>query len=340
MSDWLIKSKDTLWEAIFDSLWRQWSTLGVAGTVESEDSRIIDPDALLLFSLNMGRYDPRLFDEVLDWLSQHGQLINVQRLQQIQKHYHFHSGPQLSAVAEWLSNASKYKLKWSGLAKKFYQKPAAPLFYDRQGQPLPCPPDTDAEPVFFSHGLKRGAFRLRGYTQGFDPSDPACLLLSLRALFGINARAEILALLASKEQIHPSEAARQTHYYQKTVQLALVEMAQSSAIRVRTSKKEKYYHLKPDVLDELLKPTGQTPRWINWPALFKVIEIIAEELLHLCGQTYDSLLLFSQLNKLMLSVKTLASDTGLHELALDDQLSPENFEVHFREKLAVLCEQL
>ena len=68
---------------------------------------------------------------------------------------------------------------------------------------------------------------MRGYSQAFDVQNPACLLIRLRALLGINARAEILCLLASAQEMHPSEAARMTGYYQKTIQTTLVEMAQS-----------------------------------------------------------------------------------------------------------------
>jgi len=151
MSDWLKKSKDEFQESIFDFLWRQWSILGVAGITKSEDNRIIDPEALLLFSLSVCRYEPRLFDEMIDWLFQNGQFMNVQRLQQIQKKYDFHCGPQLSAIAELLSKKSRYKLKWSGLAKKYYQESSDPLFFTKDGNPLPCPKDKDANPEFMDH---------------------------------------------------------------------------------------------------------------------------------------------------------------------------------------------
>ena len=122
MNDWLIKSKDQFQEHIYDFLWQEWSILGIAGVAKSKDIRIIDPEALLLFSLSVCRYEPRLFDEILDWLFQNGHFINVQRLNQIQKKYDFNCGPQLSAIAELLAQKSSYRLKWSGLAKKYYQK--------------------------------------------------------------------------------------------------------------------------------------------------------------------------------------------------------------------------
>ena len=68
---------------LLNFLWRQWSALGVAGQAGGEDVRIIDPEALLLFTCTLGRHEPRLFDEVLDWLRENGRFINVMRLKRI-----------------------------------------------------------------------------------------------------------------------------------------------------------------------------------------------------------------------------------------------------------------
>src|SRR4030066_2376816 len=68
---------------ILSFLWRQWSALGVLGEARAEDPWIIDPEPLLLFSLEMGRYEPRLFDEVLDWLVINGTWVDLQRLRGI-----------------------------------------------------------------------------------------------------------------------------------------------------------------------------------------------------------------------------------------------------------------
>ena len=337
MSNWLIKSKDQFQEQIFEFLWRQWSTLGIAGVTKSKDNRIIDPEVLLLFSLSLCRYEPRLFDEIIDWLFSNGQLINIQRLQQMQLKYDFHCGPQLSAIAELLSKKSSYRLKWSGLAKKYYQEPTEPLFFDKTDNALPCPADKVANPEFLTHGLRRGQISLRGYSQGFDPQNSSCLLLRLRAFLGIHARAEILCLLASVQETHPSEAARLTGYYQKTIQTTLVEMAQSGIILIRTSKKEKFYRLKANTLDALLKPAGISPQWLNWPPLLKAFETIWQKLDELSKQELDSLLLYSELKKLMQSVHKSCSDMGIKEvLPYDDNLPFEGFERHFQEFLSAV----
>ena len=340
MNDWLTKSKDQFQETIIDFLWHQWSLLGIAGTTPPHDDRIIDPEALLLFSLNIGRYEPRLFDEIIDWLFQNGHVINVQRLRQIQKMYNFNSGPQLSAIAELLSRQPGYRLKWSSLAKKYSQTDQEPLFFDNQGHALPCPDDHDANPEFLKHGLRRGRINLRGYSQSFAFDSSACLLLRLRALIGIHARAELLCLLAAVDQIHPSQAARMTGYSQKTIQTTLVEMSRSGGILTRTSKKEKYYRLKSGILDTLLRPSGQCPQWICWPALFKMVEIVWQKLRQLCGQRIDTLLLSSELKKLLLSQHQFCNDEGINNIVIDETISGKDVDEHFRQVLSSLSGQL
>jgi hypothetical protein len=340
MSDWLKKSKDSFQEHIIDFLWQQWGTLGVAGATPSKDDRIIDPEALLLFSLSGCRYEPRLFDEIIDWLFRNGRFMNVQRLQQIQKKYDFHCGPQLSAIAELLSKKTTYKLKWSGLAKKYYQEPTEPLFFGKDGSPLPCPQNKDANLEFINHGLRRGQINLRGYSQSFDLYNPACLLLRLRALLGIHARAEILCLLASAKEVHPTEAARQTAYYQKTIQTTLVEMSQSGVIQTRTSKKEKFYRLKPDMLDALLKPNGQSPQWINWPDFLKIVETIWLKISELSMLKIDPLLLISELNKLLQSVYENHLNSDIDEITIDTSIRVEDFANVFQKKLGLISARL
>ncbi len=296
MNTWLTEYKSKFQEQIFDLLWRQWSTLGIAGTLQADSRQIIDIEALLLFSLSVCRHEPRLFDEITDWLNLNGQFINVQRLQQIQNKYNFHCGPQLSAIAELLSRQSKYQLKWAGLAKKYYLSPSEVLFLDETGKPLPCPPDNMAQETFLRHGLKRGKFDLRGYSQSFDMQSPACLQLRLRAFLGVNARAEILCLLASEDEIQPNNAAARLSYYQKTIQTILLEMAQSGVILARTNKREKFYRLTPGILDSLLMPGMTHPQWLNWPDRFIIIEDIWLRLDQLTQMQVDDLLIFSELH--------------------------------------------
>jgi hypothetical protein len=54
---------------ILEFLWTQWSGLGIHADVSEKKTWIADPEALLIASIDLGRYDPRLFDAVAAWMT-------------------------------------------------------------------------------------------------------------------------------------------------------------------------------------------------------------------------------------------------------------------------------
>ena len=310
----LRKFRESLLSRLLDYLWDRWSDLGVAGTVRREDDRIVDPEALLLFSFTVARFDARLFDEILDWLTVNGAFLNVQRLQNLINSYSFSGGPALAASARLLQEAGPYRLKWKKIAAA-YRASGEPLFRFPTGAPLPLPPVPDA--TFAACGLLRGEVRLRGKSKPFPDKGASSLILRLRGLFGVSIRSELLALLAAKEETYPSEAARQTGYYQRSVLDALNEMERSGAVRCVTVGKTKRYRLTPKILDELLLPEGKHPRWVAWGPLFRALEMVVQKLYDERLEQCDDLLCSSEMRQLMLSVRPLLEAAGFGRLVTD-----------------------
>jgi len=112
-------------------LWRQWSALGVAGQAGGEDAWIIDPEALLLLTCTLGRHEPRLFDEVLDWLRENGRFINVMRLKRILQMEKFAGERVLTAVAGVLAKGTE-ATKWKMLANSVEPSAAMEVFFLRR----------------------------------------------------------------------------------------------------------------------------------------------------------------------------------------------------------------
>ena len=303
---------------LLDFLWRQWSALGVAGQTASEESRVIDPEALLLLSLTVCRYDARLFDEVLDWLTVNGAFMNVQRLKNLEKQFDFQGKAELSAIAEILGKNSSQTLKWKNLSSAYVIEPAEPLFFMKDGKPLPFSPENSHE--FKIHGLLRGPLKLRGYSKPFPMAGNPSLLLRLRALLGVNARCELLCLLGSAEEIHPSEIARKTGYFPRTVQNVLVEMARSGVIETRNASREKMYWLRPGVLDNLLRIDGISTAWINWPSLFRALEIFWLGLIDPKLQGLDPLLQASEFRRLTIKIRPLLGEAGWGKFLRNEKL--------------------
>lgn len=89
-------SANELHEALLALAWGQWGQLGVAANVGGVDLRCVDPEALFLFSMELLRWEPRMFDEVLDWLDLHGERLIRQRVMNMLPSYH----PTTARVAE------------------------------------------------------------------------------------------------------------------------------------------------------------------------------------------------------------------------------------------------
>ena len=320
MDSSLTEFRSAVLDQLLTFLWRQWSALGLSGNSAPDERHVIDPEPLLLLSLTICRYDARLFDEILDWLTVNGAFLNVQRLKNIESQTGFQGKAQLSAVAELLGQESNFTLKWKSLAAAHADTSPEPLFFMKDGRPLPVPVEISTE--FSHHGLLRGPVRLRGYSQPFPTQGAATLLLRLRALLGVNSRCELLCLLGSTDEIHPSEIARQTCYFPRTTQNALVEMARSGVVRVRSTQREKRYFLQPGVLDDLLRPGGEPTPWCNWTPLFRALEILWLGVIDPKRQDLDPLLLSSELRRLAREMRPLLGLAGWGMRLRDDTAYP------------------
>ncbi|MCK5863229.1 MAG: hypothetical protein KAH38_12140 [Candidatus Hydrogenedentes bacterium] len=258
-------------ETLLQFLWREWTALGVSGQEHVELHHVIDPEALLLFTCSLGRYDQRLFDEVMDWLTKNGSFLNIQRMKNILQQEAFGGGEVLSAVADWLSQYGK-PMKWKSLAKLEYErKKAQPLFYLADGRSLPIP--TDYEETFLEHGFKRSSLRPRGYSQAFPAGEVQCLLLKLRALFSVNARCDVMTYLALNGTGYPREVARELYYSQKAIHDLMTEMACSGMVFSSRSGRARIFRISDDSLPFLTNGTESTG-WINWPILLSTAEAI------------------------------------------------------------------
>ncbi len=297
----LTKFREEYLQLLLRFLWRQWSALGVAGNAKTGDTWVIDPEALLLLTCTMGRYDPRLFDEVLDWLTANERFINVQRIKSLLQKEEFKgdsAASVLAAVAGTMKREGR-RSKWSRLA----QLPADSneeryLFRlpDNSVLPLVSQPD----PVFRDYGWLRNPVELRGLSKAFPAYAKPCLWLRLRALFGVNARCEIILYLLIAGRSNSSEIAQQTHYFPRTIQDALAELSGSGLLTGQRLGRERLYWLKNiEKWEALFSLAASEIHWVCWAPLFAALES-----LWLCIQAdaFDEappMLQMSQLRKLV-----------------------------------------
>ena len=260
-----------LLSGILRFLWRQWSQLGVAADVEFRDRWVIDPEALLLFTLEAGRYDPRLFDEVLDWCVRNARWLSVQRLKNL-------ADRQDSEVAQrvlraFLEFMGEHDLsgRWRTLggADAVPSGESLPLFLDVAGRELPALGAT--EPTFAKHGVLRPAVKLRHMSRPVPVDYSTNLIFKLRALFGVGARPEVVAYLLTHPDGYPSQVARCTAYSAPSVQQVMSDLADSGLVAVRQIGREKMYSANRERWYPFLRRKGlpgSPPRWVEWPMVF------------------------------------------------------------------------
>src|ERR1039458_9892782 len=121
--------------ALLSFAWEEWGQMGVLATPNHVSPWAQDPEALLAFTFELARADPRLFDEVLDWLVNNEHLISVRRLRSVSRDP---SERDLTeAVLGWLSH-HRPKARFSSDATC---EPAGPLqpFHANAGFPIRHP---------------------------------------------------------------------------------------------------------------------------------------------------------------------------------------------------------
>lgn len=259
-------------ERVHALLWRQWTRLGVAGPEVPESGCIVDPEALLLFTFEVGRSEPRLYDEVLEWLSHHERLVNIQRLRNMMSLLPAFDLSLAAAPARWLATLNRTS-KWRDLAKIPAARPPTPFFTadSRRTRSL----SSAADPLYLMCGWSRPPIRLRGFTSVMPVDAPSLLILRLRSLFGLNARAEIVAYLLAKSSGHPTEMARELVYSQPSLFQLCREMAGSALFSAQRRGREKRYRLDRERWDTFLGLSEErSPSWGHWPATFRLLTML------------------------------------------------------------------
>ena len=304
---------------VLDFLWRQWSALGVAGGGRSEDEWAIDPEALLLFSLEMGRYEPRLFDEILDWLVVNGKWIDIQRLRGIIKEKDERTQRLMSAVACFLSHeAGTYQRKWKTLALLHRAKASTQdemLFKTKEGKAYPKPA-TESN-IFKEYGFLRESFTLRKMSKPVPVMAGNTIRFLLRALFGIGSRAECILFLLNYDAGHPSDVAKAIGLSVRGTQDALVDLAESGLVltRIKGKRRVEYWLSEKrwwEFLSAMKYEEVRKPVWLDWISLYSALTNVLNILDDVAG-TKSDYMRSSKLRQAMegISIKLLASGLDL-----------------------------
>jgi len=298
-------SKSELRDPLLRLLWRQWSALGVPGQLAAGRA-MIDPEALVLVSSAFARYDARLFDEMFDWLRTNGTWINVLRLTRLQKEHALGDASILAALAEHLTEDSA-NLKWKTLLKAEPANGASALFPH-----LAVLGRTDEK--FARWGWLRPPVERRGLSRPPRADQPSTFLVKLRALFGRQSRAEVLAWLLSHEAGHPAQVARETGYFRGSVQNVLNELELSGHVQASRRGREKHFSAAKAQWRFLLtwtdEPAAEFPRWLPWAGLFSLVRRVHDVVERPDFEAYSEDLQAIELNRVMEPVVARLREEG------------------------------
>ncbi|MBU4557335.1 MAG: hypothetical protein KJ747_10740 [Actinobacteria bacterium] len=303
-------SRSRLLSAVLGLLWAQWTELGVAGTRGSQ-AAVIDPEALLLATTRFGTYDPRLFDEVLDWLTRFSDRLDVTRLRRMSRGVHFHDAKVTATVVEFMRVYGSEQ-KWSGTADVIVAREEAVtygarvLFTGVDGTPLPVPGVVDE--FFASRGLARPTLELRGMSVPPNVRSRALTRLRLRTLVGLGVRAEALLYLSTHDHAHGRLVAARSGYGQKQVADYLAAMANDGlAIAWAEGRTVQY---------RLAAPIGTTPgagQYVDWIAAFDLIALLWSSIAEAASEATS----YSASKRLRAGLEAVSDRMPVEGLALD-----------------------
>jgi hypothetical protein len=269
--------RDRVSQGLLDFAWRQWAQIGVSATAAGTDRWALDPEALILFTIGIGRRDPRLFDEMLDWMAFNHGLLSTQRLRNLAGRFPLPSG-LVAAVTAWTRQTAPVNVPVSGQA--------GPL---QDGEPV-FSPDVLAfvsrpDPVFAEHGFIRPPAARTGKSREPNPALPVNLSFRLRHLFGPGGRSETMRVLLTCPD-GPLDAARiadEAGFAKRNVSDVLASLTASGVTRAAWAGNERHftaYRNRWALLLDLAEPADM-PSFVSWvhllPAALEIIMWLDEK---------------------------------------------------------------
>jgi hypothetical protein len=179
--------------ALLNRAWIQWIALGVDALGESADA-VVDPEALVAITAEIGDADVRLLDVSTDWCVRYGHYVSASRLQRVAR--------ELTTPATTIGEFAATVAAAGG--------PAWPLATS-----------------------SRAGYEYRGKARLESTEQVSRLRIRLRAAFGVGARAEVLAALLSGSTLSLAELTQVTRFTKPAVASAVESLALAGLLERR-----------------------------------------------------------------------------------------------------------
>lgn len=248
--------------------WSQWTQMGVSGPRNREDLWAADPEALLLLSLVVARHEPRLFDEILDWMALNLRLVSIQRLRNIAGHQDDVVRRLVDAALAWSITHAKSVTRRIPVAPNIPSELQTLFRIDgREGRV------GKADAIFAAHGFRRPATGPSGKSRVPELSAPINLGFRLRELFGVGSRAEVIRiLLASRSDRLLSEIAEAAAYAPRNVRETLHSLIEAGVTETAQRSKSRTYRVDRNRWGGFLGLAEQDmPGYVPWIPLMRAV---------------------------------------------------------------------
>jgi hypothetical protein len=297
-------SRARLEDALLSFAWDEWAQLGVLAQPTRVSPWAQDPEALLVSTFEIARADPRLFDEVLDWLVTNEHLISMRRLRTLSRRPEDRA--LTNAVLAWLAR-HRPNARFSNPDE---QEPSGELtpFHGAAGFPVRHPDE-----AFAQHGWLRAETTASGKSRPPDLRDPIAFGLRLRQLLGVGARAEVVRVLLTVDapQSTPAAIAASAGYAKRNVQEALSALEQSGVVHVAGGRQGHRYGIDRERWGTLLEVDGGFPAHVAWVQLLAALRRTLRWLRWTDEHELSDYLLASSARDLLEDVRDDFADAGI-----------------------------
>jgi hypothetical protein len=247
--------------------WDQWAQMGLLATPHRRSPWAQDPEALIVFTLEVARAEPRLFDELLDWMLVNEPLLSVRRLRAMG--IDDTDRTLTTATLAWLTR-QRPRARLGNGAKTPAPAKLQPLF---QPEIHTTQPDED----FAAAGWLRPPLSPSRKSRRPDTNAPINLAFRLRQILGVGIRAEVVRVLLSTEApwVNAQALARSTGYAKRNVHDALAGLTAAEVVSAFTVATEQRYTADRPAWAALLgtRP-GELPAHRDWPQLLAILRRI------------------------------------------------------------------
>lgn len=299
--------------------WSQWAQMGILATAERGDRWAMDPEALLLLTFEVGREEPRLIEEVLDWLMRNERLISVQRLRNLVRDEADRA--LVDAALGWLGQRRRRPRLGARSERDEGPTRAQPFFRDSKIAVR------DPDPAFLAQGFLKPTFDPSGKSQAPDMLRPINFAFRLRQLLGIGARAETARILLTTDapSVNAQVLAASTAYSKRNVQEAVTSLAAAGAVSSVEVANEQRFSIDRNRWAQYLE-LDELPRLEDWPQLFAAFRTVLRWLADPAHEGLGDYMLSSEARTLAEAVKPDLHFAGIPiDVAPDDPSYLESF---------------